>query len=46
MSVGFMMVSVDGVLNVVYGLAIALLIVVPFYYLARLMQWQLRQEKS
>ncbi len=40
------MVSVAGVLSAVYGLGVALLIAVPFYYLARLVQWQLRQEKS
>ncbi len=40
------MVSVAGVVNVFYGLAVAMLIIIPFYYLARLTQWQLRQEKS
>jgi len=39
------MVSVDAALNVVYALAVAMLIFVPFYYLARLTQWQLRQQK-
>jgi hypothetical protein len=39
------MVSADAISKIVFGVILSILIIIPFYYLAKLMKWQLKQRR-
>jgi hypothetical protein len=39
------MVSANGFSTIIFGVIISILIIIPFYYLAKLVKWQLKQRK-